>query len=283
LTDRRWISIESITCELCGGKETKPFAKAQDLYSANVYAVVECAQCGLIYVNPRISNFEEIYRNQETMLKYFLEKVSSDLTAFKLPLSLIERFKPKGLVLDIGCGIGNFLLQLKEKGYECFGIELNKDCVRYAGEVRGLTIKEGRIEDIDFGEERFDLITILSTLEHMGHPVKVLSKVRSLLRDDGVVIISVPNVGYLSFRIGKALHIRTKTLDPTAHLFYFSPATLLKMGEKAGLKMIYHECGLVSSVRVKERVKDWIKRIVFPLTNRLEWGSTITMVLKETR
>ncbi|MCX5887666.1 MAG: hypothetical protein NT096_17445, partial [Proteobacteria bacterium] len=109
--------IETIPCEICGSSENRLFARAQDLYSPRIYSVVECVKCGLIYVNPRISNFEEIYVGQKGMLKYFLERASSDRTAFKLPLSLIERFKTAGSVLDIGCGTGNFLLQLKEKGY----------------------------------------------------------------------------------------------------------------------------------------------------------------------
>jgi 2-polyprenyl-3-methyl-5-hydroxy-6-metoxy-1,4-benzoquinol methylase len=275
--------IETIPCEICGSSENRLFARAQDLYSPRVYSVVECVKCGLIYVNPRISNFEEIYAGQKGMLKYFLEREPSDRTAFKLPLSLIKRFKPAGSVLDIGCGTGNFLLQLKEKGYECCGVELNRDCVKFGREKRGLDIREGTIETADFGGKKFDLITVLSTLEHMGHPLRALLKVKSLLQEDGIVMISVPNIRYLPFRIQYAFGEKTKTLDPTAHLFYFSPPILRMMGKKAGLTVIYHECGLVSSVRAANPLKDMIKKIIFPLSNRLEWGSTITIVLKEAK
>ena len=239
-------------------------------------------KCGLIYVNPRIPNFEEIYRDQKGMLKYFLERASSDRTAFKLPLSLIERFKPAGSILDIGCGTGNFLLQLRKKGYECYGVELNRDCVKFGREKRGLDIREGILETADFGGKKFDLITVLSTLEHMGHPLRTLLRVKSLLQEEGIVMISVPNIRYLPFHIQHALGMQTKTLDPTAHLFYFSPPTLRMICEKAGLTVIYQECGLVSSVRVNGKIRDWIKRAIFPISNRCEWGSTITMVLKGT-
>jgi len=240
-------------------------------------------KCGLIYVNPRISNFEEIYRDQKGMLKYFLERASSDRTAFKLPLSLIERFKPAGSVLDIGCGTGNFLLQLKEKGCECCGVELNRDCVKFGREKRGFDIREGTLETADFGGKKFDLITVLSTLEHMGHPLRTLLRVKSLLQEEGIVMISVPNIRYLPFHIQHALGMHTKTLDPTAHLFYFSLPTLMTICEKAGLTVIYHECGLVSSVKAENPVKGWTKKVIFPLSNRLEWGSTITIVLKEAK
>jgi 2-polyprenyl-3-methyl-5-hydroxy-6-metoxy-1,4-benzoquinol methylase len=275
--------IETIPCEICGSSENRLFAHAQDLYSPRIYSVVECVKCGLIYVNPRISNFEEIYRDQKGMLKYFLEREPSDRTAFKLPLSLIEQFKPAGSVFDIGCGSGNFLLQLKEKGYDCCGVELNRDCVKFGREKRGLDIREGTLETADFGGKKFDLITVLSTLEHMGHPLRALVRVKSLLREDGIVIISVPNIRYLPFHIQHALGMQTKTLDPTAHLFYFSPPTLRMMCEKAGLGAIYHECGLVSSVKAENPVKDMIKKIIFPVSNRFAWGSTITIVLKEAK
>jgi len=266
---------------MCGESKSRLFARAQDLFSSETYSVVECINCSLIYVNPRISNFEEIYRNQNGMLKYFLERESSDETAFKLPLSLIGKYRPGGSALDIGCGIGNFLLQLKERGYDCSGIELNRECVKYGREKRGLEIREGSLETTDFGEKKFDLITILSTLEHIGHPLRVLTQAQSLLKGNGIIIVSVPNIRYLAFRIQHVLGVKTKTLDPTAHLYYFSPSTLRLMCEKAGLKVVYHECGLVSSISVENPIKDWIKKIIFPLSNRLEWGSTITMVLKK--
>jgi len=274
-------AIETTSCELCGESKSRLFALAQNLFSSEVYSVVECINCGLIRVNPRISNFEDIYRGQNGMLNYFLERESSDKTAFKLPLSLIGKYKPGGFALDIGCGIGNFLLQLQDKGYDCSGVELNRACVKYGREKRGLAIQEGSLEKVDFSDKRFDLITILSTLEHMGHPLWALSTARSLLKGDGIIIISVPNIRYLAFRIQHALRVQTKTLDPTAHLFYFSPSTLRMMCEKAGFTVIYHECGLVSSVRSENPLKGWIKKIIFPLSNRREWGSTITMVLKK--
>ena len=275
-------AIETIPCEICGESKSRLFARAQDLFSPEIYSVVECINCGLIYVNPRISNFVEIYRDQNGMLKYFLERESSDKTSFNLPLSLIERFTSAGSALDIGCGIGNFLLQLKERGYDCSGLELNRECVKYGREKRGLEINEGSLETIDFGEKRFDLITILSTLEHMGHPLRALSQTRSLLKGDGIIIVAVPNIRYLAFRIQHALGMETKTLDPTAHLFYFSPSTLRMICEKVGLTVIYQEYGLVSSVRSGNLVKDVIKKVIFPMSNRFEWGSTITGVLKRT-
>lgn len=234
----------------------------------------------MIYVNPRINNFEEIYQNQKSLVNYFLKREIADRTAFKLPLKLIEKYKPQGVALDIGCGIGNFLLLLKERGFKCFGVELNRECIIYGKEKRGLNILEGPLEKIDLPEKSFDLITILSTLEHMGHPLNTLTKARSLLKDDGIILISVPNIQYLFFRIQNTLGIKTKVLDPTAHLFYFTPATLRMLCEKTGLRVIYEEYALVSSVRVKNLIKEIIKRLIFLFSNHLQWGSTITMVLK---
>ena len=239
-----------------------------------------CVRCGLVYVNPRIADFEEIYEKQETMLNYFLDRAATDETAFRFPLSLIERLKPRGSVLDVGCGTGNLLLQLREKGYDCTGVELNRGCVTYGREEKGLDIRQGTVERLDFGGERFDVITILSTLEHVGHPMQTLLRAQSLLKEDGLLLVTVPNFRYIGFRIGKVLRMKTKTLDPTAHLFYFTLATLRAMCEKAGLRMMCGECGWVTSLRAERKVKDLVKRIIFPVSNRLEWGSTITMVLQ---
>lgn len=101
-------------------------------------------------------------------------------------------------VLDVGGGEGGFLAALKEsRGCETHLAEFSAEACEKA-RVKVDRVWEGDFARTDFSGELFDCITFLDVLEHTERPEKWLAKAAALLRPNGVVVVSIPNVGHWS-------------------------------------------------------------------------------------
>ena len=157
-------------------------------------------------------------------------------------LSLLPR--KMNCLLEIGCGFGNTLKYIKDN-YQCdwaCGVELVHEAAEIARSKVDLVI-EGDIENIDLPiePETLDVILCLDVLEHLINPWKVMSKLEALLKSDGVIIASIPNVRNfhvilpLIFR-GEWKYLDMGILDKT-HLRFFTRSTAIELIESSGLKI----------------------------------------------
>ena len=131
-------------------------------------------------------------------------------------------------MLDIGCGDGSFLLAAKVRGWYVMGTELNPEPAC----SKGLDVRE-RIEEIP-STSPFDCITMWHTLEHMHDIQTVLGHVNGLLKQEGKLIISVPDWGGLQSRIFGAKWFH---LDVPRHLYHFDAFSLKNALSSAGFSI----------------------------------------------
>jgi 2-polyprenyl-3-methyl-5-hydroxy-6-metoxy-1,4-benzoquinol methylase len=151
------------------------------------------------------------------------------------------------VVLDLGCGAGHFGAYLKRSGKAAtvVGIEL---FLAAATEARShldavicadLDHYDFRSMKADLGYDKFDFITCADVLEHVRDPWKTLSELARHLKDDGRIIVSVPNVrhwtvlGPLLFK-GRWNYRDAGIMDRT-HLRFFTKATATELVCAAGL------------------------------------------------
>ncbi len=145
-------------------------------------------------------------------------------------------------VLDVGCGWGLALLYLKNKGLNCYGFDPAPEAVEY-GNKKGLNLKHAGLDGIDvFNGKKFDIIMLNNVLEHLEDPEKILTQVRSLLTDDGVLSIDVPNE-FNDFQVGgKEIHnLNEWWLCPPNHLNYFTVDSLLNLLDGINFKVNHYE------------------------------------------
>ncbi len=144
-------------------------------------------------------------------------------------------------VLDAGCGFATTAQRIREAGNRVWGIESDPDAAAVARE-RIDHVVQADLQDIGaIGAQRFDVIIFADVLEHLAWPIGVLKQYVSLLKPNGSVIISLPNVGLWSVRFGlmfgRFQYDDSGVLDRT-HLRFFTRRTALEMIRAAGLEPV---------------------------------------------
>jgi SAM-dependent methyltransferase len=93
-------------------------------------------------------------------------------------------------VLDIGSGAGNMAHHLAQYG-EVFGIDYNPRPLPVA-QARGLPVAQGSGTQLPFGDETFDLLALLDTVEHIPDELGVLQECARVLKPQGKLVVTVP-------------------------------------------------------------------------------------------
>lgn len=106
---------------------------------------------------------------------------------YDLPLSIDNK-----KILEVGCGDGSSLLQLKEMGYDAYGVETDENIKKVRDELH-LPIHIGTVEDADFKPGQFDYIIANQLIEHIIDLGSFIESCKKLLKDDGIIIFSTPN------------------------------------------------------------------------------------------
>lgn len=208
-----------------------------------VFRIVKCSNCDLIFLNPR-PILERIGKYYQTD-SYWGRDINKNETnsnfqkerqvSYGHLYSLINKFKKKGSILDIGAGTGMFLSYFKELGWHVDGLDLSKAAVNYAKKEFNIHLKCGDFQNYNFSPKTFDVISLNNSLEHLYNPFKTLQKIKRIIKDDGLLIITIPNIESVGAKIfGK----HWRSLDPPRHLYHFSEKTIIKMLHKAGFEKL---------------------------------------------
>lgn len=250
------------------------------------WTVRRCPECGLGLLDPRPDDLElkDLYTGTY-FDSHYSEAPAPGSPEMKRRLRqedhrirFFRRFKRSGRVLDIGCGRGYFLLACRDRGYEVEGVDISEDAAAFVSTRLSIPVSAGKIADIGLEPKRFDVITMWHSFEHMADPNACLDKVRGLLKDDGVLVVDVPNHAGTDAR--KAWR-EWADWDLPFHFYHFTPATLKRILQKHGFLPVrqktYHS----------EYIKEQIGRIpVVGLCSRIVAkcfsGNSVAMVARKT-
>ena len=243
--------LENINCYLCGEKNDKFLFNAKDrlLGIKGVFKIVQCQNCGLIYLNPRPKKalLNDFYPQNYYHIIGLPEQPEDKLDFIKKNALISQRkrifeienyhkSKEDSNILDVGCGAGSFLYAIKNlKNCNVCGIDLSPQTVKFCCEKLDLDVKEGSLLKNSLNPGFFDIITMWHYFEHEMEPSNVLKEARRLLKDRGVLILEIPNAGSFSARFFKS---RWFGLDAPRHLVQYDPYTLEKMLNQMGFNIL---------------------------------------------
>ena len=150
--------------------------------------------------------------------------------ALKNKLKLINSQSPKGRILDIGAGVGDFLNVAKNDGWETIGIEPS-DKAKVIAKNKGVSFVESLSE---LESNSFDIITMWHVLEHVPNLENQIKELKRLIKPTGTVIIAVPNFkSYDAEYYGKFW----AAYDIPIHLWHFSKTAIKKLFAKEDLEL----------------------------------------------
>lgn len=111
----------------------------------------------------------------------------------------VQRFLPEqSKILDVGCGPGFFVSQARDAGFLAQGCDISQAAAEYAKKHLDLEISTGDFLKLSTIENTYDCISMFSYLEHTLSPKENLQKAHSLLRLNGLLALSIPNVWGIS-------------------------------------------------------------------------------------
>jgi len=224
-------------CNVCGGTEVSVLANHSR--SDKLIRTVICKDCGLVWSDPLPHNLRGFYEDDYRVAYKgtYSPKPKHILRAGKVALyrrKLLDKWIAQPIkILDVGTGGGEFAYLLQSLGHNVSGIEPNKGYAEFSRQEYGLNIQVGFIQDILQSDGSFDLITIWHVLEHTENPCDVLTKLHTLLKPQGVLVVEVPTI--------EATRQSPKSTFHEAHIFNFNLATLRKLGEKVGFTGVEHK------------------------------------------
>jgi 2-polyprenyl-3-methyl-5-hydroxy-6-metoxy-1,4-benzoquinol methylase len=140
-----------------------------------------------------------------------------------------------GKLLDVGCGDGRFLNDIRQQGWHVNGVEVDPKAVEAARKKYNLDVFAGNLFSAQFESNSFDAITLRHVIEHLTDPVKTLEECRRLLKSNGRLVVVTPNASSW----GHGVYGRHWLgLDQPRHLMIFSPAAIELCAQMAGFKSL---------------------------------------------
>lgn len=232
---------------------------AKDPSTGDTFTIVRCRQCDLARTAPAPSEAEldgyypKGYHSTTKRYRGGMDRVLSLVHASRI--RTIERLLGgPGSVLDIGCGPGVLINQMRSRGWRVRGTERSPSAARQARDVFHLDVSAVDVDTLVAERATYDAVVLWHVAEHLRAPEETVRGIAQLLRPGGVLLIAVPNFGSPEARIGRAGWFH---LDVPRHLVHFTAATLtaiLKSSELRPVKVTYlvPEYDLFSFVQTAE-------------------------------
>lgn len=220
-------------CPLCHADEFDYYRAGDD------YTLAKCAKCGMVWDNHPPANptaiYQEDYYNNDFpkggYANYFQGMKINSRTFIKRLSKAEKKLSGKGLLLDVGCALGDCLAQAQDLGWRNpQGLEVSEYAVEFA-KSRGLSVYQGDLFNHNFEHNSFDLIMLQDMIEHTTNPMAQLTAAYELLKPGGWIFITTPNVGGFWEKLLGPLWYHYK---PGEHLTYFSLDTIKFALEKIG-------------------------------------------------
>ena len=153
----------------------------------------------------------------------------------EIKLRFVLRYRTAGMLLDFGCGSGDFL-KAACRQFTVTGLDISPTLARKAAAAAPeATIVCAPATETRLPAGSFDVITIFSYLEHEPHPIAALAHARELLKPEGVLILKTPNYASLNRRITGRLWCGYRFPD---HCNYFTPETIRQLLAHTGFRTL---------------------------------------------
>ena len=204
-------------------------------------ALRRCASCGAVY-SQRYADPDAIYADgyytadspfgidlSHPRFQAFLREVNARRAEL-----LVSLLGSHGALLDVGCGTGDFMEAMRDRGWSVLGV----DPIDESGAIargRGLDVRTAMLADAGVPRGEWDVVSAFHVLEHVPDGPAFLRELAAWARPGGHVLVESPNWNSHLRRVagGGYVHLR-----PLEHVVHLEPRTLRLAFERAGLEPV---------------------------------------------
>ncbi len=236
-------SIKQTRCNLCGseqytlvhreGRSARRVGRG-DVFSDKPEKVVQCLSCKIVYAIGRPAQALGKRYSDMAVSPVLLREEEGFRRRARLILAKISNYKKRGRMLEIGSGPGFFLHEARKLGWEVQGADLSVLAKEYSEDKLGVPVFRGTVHEAEFPDRSFDVIVINDVISQFKDPKAVLQEARRVLKNDGVLYLSTPDIDSFWSRL---LESRWWGIQ-NRHCFYFSKKTLESFFGVVGFKPI---------------------------------------------
>jgi len=204
------------------------------------YDVVVCDRCGCAYADglPSQEVLDAYYRD---MSKYEYQERQGresqfDLARFRRICEIVQQIVPsrEARIVDVGCATGGLLSVLKEAGYRnLLGVDPSPACAEAAMRLYGIRVVTSVLGQAEIPAGSCELVLLSAVLEHLRDAKPALCHLRTLLRQDGLIFVSVPDASrFAQFDDAPFQQFSTE------HVNYFGPRSLGNLMRACGFMQL---------------------------------------------
>lgn len=214
-------------CAVCQGTLVERFGQVRDPETGEQFAILQCTSCGLGHTDPVPADLARYYGEAYHGTRHGI----TDQFCAQRRLRLLNSHASRpGRLLDIGCGDGTFLETARVHGWDVVGTE--QVGATHRASAKGIEIRSD-LKTLA-GSTPFDAATLWHSLEHVADPLGTLVELRTMLHNNAVLIVAVPDSRGLQARL---FGDRWFHLDVPRHLYHFDNRSLSSLLSFAGFQI----------------------------------------------
>lgn len=233
-------------CPVCNSTNIKEVLRAKDYtVSKEIFPIWHCNDCTCRFTQ-NVPAAEDIgayyqsaaYVSHSDTKKGVINKLYHTVRNYTVQKKkqLIEKLsrRKKGSLLDVGSGTGAFAAIMQEAGWNVSGLE--PDATARENALKNHQLQLQTLDALfSFNDKQFDVITLWHVLEHVHERHKYIETFHRILKDDGTLIIAVPNYTSYDAQVYKEFWA---AYDVPRHLYHFSPAAMKQLMQQHNFKVV---------------------------------------------
>jgi SAM-dependent methyltransferase len=232
-------------CPVCGSEQIQRLLDVRDhSISKENFQIWQCGDCSLRFTQhiPDQQSIGRYYQSENYIshsdtkrgiISRLYHSVRNYTLVAKRKLINKVSGRMNGELLDVGCGTGAFINEMKRSGWNVTGVEPDAGARQKAKELYG--IEPMKAEALfELPAKKYDVITLWHVMEHIHELQPYVTQLKNLLKDDGILIIAVPNYTSADARY---YHYYWAAYDVPRHLYHFSPASMQKLMNIHGMEV----------------------------------------------
>lgn len=250
------------TCPICKSSSSYDFSGRNVLIKTDLkrYDYYKCDACGVYFLHPMLDaeTLDDLYpesyvepddlrlskeinpikrarlRLQHGYSHLQVSPIFALIAGLTAPFHQHDRsidFVPGGKLLDVGCGNGRYLRNMRSLGWQTEGVELNMQSAEFCRST-GLSVHNGDLASAQFPAASFDVITVRHVIEHIPTPHQFMAELTRILMPGGCLVVETPNFSSLGWALFGTKWYATGI---PYHLMLFSQGNLALLASQHGL------------------------------------------------